>query len=173
MIYIYHYYDIAIWSQTHWKWLEIKLIELGILGHTRYQISFVLDKSSMFRYGVNNSYIKPLHIIWAKFPQWGKHNTLHIDDLEKNFQLNPSNGLLVTPYHHEGVQEEEKGERKRNETRDHRHHHRHSHNSQRDRRHNNNESGNESNRSQSELVSAAEDNELFLLTRCVIIHYYD
>jgi ubiquitin-like domain-containing CTD phosphatase 1 len=26
---MYQYYDIVIWSQTSWKWLEIKLTELG------------------------------------------------------------------------------------------------------------------------------------------------
>ncbi|KAK7694025.1 hypothetical protein QCA50_003601 [Cerrena zonata] len=38
---IYPYYDICIWSQTSWIWLETKLVELGMLGgHHNYQISF-------------------------------------------------------------------------------------------------------------------------------------
>lgn len=112
---IYQYYDIAIWSQTHWKWLEIKLIELGMLDNPMYRISFVLDKSSMFRYGENNVYIKPLHIIWSKFPQWGKHNTLHIDDLDRNFLLNPSNGIQVSPYRREGSNEDVENDNRDNE----------------------------------------------------------
>ncbi|KAJ3178972.1 hypothetical protein HDU87_003241 [Geranomyces variabilis] len=44
----YVYYDICIWSQTHWKWLEMKITELGLLTHSAYKIAFVLDRSSMF-----------------------------------------------------------------------------------------------------------------------------
>ena len=66
------------------------------------ELSLWGDEWSMFKDGRNNSEIKPLQIIWGKFPQWvNKHNTWHIDDLEQNFQLNLSNGRLVTPYHHE------------------------------------------------------------------------
>ena len=45
---VYKHYDIVMWSQTSWRWLEIKLIELGMLADQRYRISFVLDKTSMF-----------------------------------------------------------------------------------------------------------------------------
>lgn len=38
---VYPYYDIAIWSQTSWMWLETKLVELGMVGQGRpYEISF-------------------------------------------------------------------------------------------------------------------------------------
>ncbi|KAF5380942.1 hypothetical protein D9615_004109 [Tricholomella constricta] len=38
---VYPYYDICIWSQTSWIWLETKLVELGMIGSNRnYQISF-------------------------------------------------------------------------------------------------------------------------------------
>lgn len=38
---VYPYYDICIWSQTSWVWLETKLVELGMLGGPHnYQISF-------------------------------------------------------------------------------------------------------------------------------------
>lgn len=94
---VYPYYDIAIWSQTHWKWLEIKLTELGMLMHPHYRICFVLDKSSMF--SMETGKVKPLHIIWSKYPQhWNKQNTIHVDDLERNFALNKSSGLLISPY---------------------------------------------------------------------------
>lgn len=37
---------------------------------------------------------------WNKFPQvWGPHNTVHLDDLQRNFALNPHNGLKVTAYY--------------------------------------------------------------------------
>jgi ubiquitin-like domain-containing CTD phosphatase 1 len=45
-------------------------------------------------------HVKPLQIIWSKFPdRWGAHNTVHIDDLSRNFALNLGNGLQCTPYH--------------------------------------------------------------------------
>jgi ubiquitin-like domain-containing CTD phosphatase 1 len=111
---VYQHYDIAIWSQTHWKWLEIKLIELGLLSHSNYRICFVLDKSSMFRSGPQNQYIKPLHIIWSKFPNlWSKVNTLHIDDLDRNFALNPTNGILIEGFYRHGREGNEKKEKRR------------------------------------------------------------
>ncbi|RDB21192.1 Ubiquitin-like domain-containing CTD phosphatase 1 [Hypsizygus marmoreus] len=38
---VYPHYDICIWSQTSWIWLETKLVELGMVGSDRnYQLSF-------------------------------------------------------------------------------------------------------------------------------------
>lgn len=45
-------------------------------------------------------FIKPLKIIWSKFPeQWGPHNTVHLDDLARNFALNPQSGLRVSAFY--------------------------------------------------------------------------
>jgi ubiquitin-like domain-containing CTD phosphatase 1 len=45
----YEHYDIVIWSQTHWRWLESKLVELEIVGGPHnYKISFVVDRQPMF-----------------------------------------------------------------------------------------------------------------------------
>jgi len=45
---IYEKYDIAFWSQTHWRWIEIKLTEMGLLTNPKFLISFVLDRTFMF-----------------------------------------------------------------------------------------------------------------------------
>jgi len=103
----YESYDLVVWSQTSWRWLETKLIELGMLANPRYRFCFVLDKTSMFaikstaRSGRQvKHYVKPLQIIWNKFPNaWGPHNTVHLDDLSRNFALNPGNGLTVTAFY--------------------------------------------------------------------------
>lgn len=99
---IYPYYDICIWSQTSWIWLETKLVELGMIGSTRnYQISFVLDKTCMFtifteRNGQPYTHqVKALQIIWNHFPQFSAENTIHVDDLSRNFALNPNEGLKI------------------------------------------------------------------------------
>ncbi|GHJ83719.1 hypothetical protein NliqN6_0121 [Naganishia liquefaciens] len=109
---VYPFYDIAVWSQTHWRWLESKLVEMGMIGDpTRnYKIAFVTDKTSMFpifgkRDGKPYKHeVKPLQFIWAKFPQWSAKNTIHIDD-SRNFALNPGEGLKIRPYKKAGTPE--------------------------------------------------------------------
>lgn len=103
----YRHYDLVVWSQTSWRWLETKLTELGMLTNPGYRFAFVLDKTSMFsvtstkRDGTSHRhYVKPLQIIWSKFPQnWGSHNTVHLDDLSRNFALNLGSGLKVSGYY--------------------------------------------------------------------------
>jgi len=102
---VYPYYDICIWSQTSWVWLETKLVELGMVGSDRnYKIAFVLDKSIMFqvfstRDGKPYTHaVKALRIIWMHLPQFNERNTIHIDDLGRNFALNPNEGLKISPF---------------------------------------------------------------------------
>eukprot|EP00527_Entomoneis_sp_CCMP2396_P006172 CAMPEP_0198147544 /NCGR_PEP_ID=MMETSP1443-20131203/36490_1 /TAXON_ID=186043 /ORGANISM="Entomoneis sp., Strain CCMP2396" /LENGTH=427 /DNA_ID=CAMNT_0043811929 /DNA_START=11 /DNA_END=1294 /DNA_ORIENTATION=+ len=102
----YQLYDLAVWSQTSWRWLETKLIELGMVSHTGYKFCFVLDKTSMFtvkstrRNGTSvEHHVKPLQIIWSKLLQFNSSNTVHIDDLSRNFALNLSSGIQCTAYH--------------------------------------------------------------------------
>lgn len=96
--------------------MEAKLTELGILTNYNYKVTFgkdkrirfmvqVLDKTSMFKVTSNikgkvrEHDVKPLQFIWDKFPQYyNPRNTLHIDDLARNFALNPRNGIKVTPF---------------------------------------------------------------------------
>jgi ubiquitin-like domain-containing CTD phosphatase 1 len=102
----YKHYDLVVWSQTSWRWLETKLTELGMITHPGYKFVFVLDKTSMFTVKSTkrdgSSYVhhvKPLQLIWTKFPQWGSHNTVHVDDLFRNFALNLTSGLRVSAFH--------------------------------------------------------------------------
>lgn len=88
------------------QWLETKLTELGMLTHPGYRFCFVLDKTSMFtvkstRRGGTSvvHHVKPLQIIWSKFPRWGSHNTVHVDDLSRNFALNLTCGLKIKGYY--------------------------------------------------------------------------
>lgn len=97
---LYPFYDIVFWSQTSWKWLEIKLTELGVLMHPNYKICFVLDKSCMFSIESpkGKHQVKALQLIWNKFPAWGPKNSVHVDDLGRNFAMNPQSGLKIRPY---------------------------------------------------------------------------
>ena len=109
---MYQHYEIVIWSQTSWRWLELKLTELGILTHPAYKVCFVLDKTSMFSIhspdgngGQRKHHVKCLELIWRRFPAsagggagWSAANTIHVDDLGRNFALNPQSGLKIAPY---------------------------------------------------------------------------
>ena len=80
-----------------------------MLTHARYKILFVLDKSVMFRVtsshggAARRHHVKPLPLIWHKLPQYSAHNTVHVDDLARNFAMNPQSGLKIKPYKHSTV----------------------------------------------------------------------
>jgi len=104
---VYPYFDFAIWSATKWTWVEAKLTELGLLTHPEFKIAFCMDRSSMLKTNTYDSQwqvlavdeVKALEIIWERFPAFGPHNTVHVDDLQRNFNLNPASGIEVTPWH--------------------------------------------------------------------------
>lgn len=96
----------VVWSQTSWRWLEQKLVELGMVGEAappELNVVFVLDRTCMFSVYEEDKEGKPwrhevkaLGIIWEKFKgQYSKTNTIHLDDLGRNFYLQPQNGLRV------------------------------------------------------------------------------
>lgn len=98
----YQDYDIAIWSATSLKWIEVKMNEIGVSRHSDYKIVFYLDCAAMIsvytaEYGLLN--VKPLKVIWDKFPEfYSSKNTIMFDDLRRNFLMNPQNGLRIEPY---------------------------------------------------------------------------
>lgn len=47
--------------------------------------------------------VKALDIIWNKFPQFSAKNTIHVDDLSRNFALNPKCGLKISAFKHAPV----------------------------------------------------------------------
>ncbi|PNW84301.1 hypothetical protein CHLRE_04g228900v5 [Chlamydomonas reinhardtii] len=89
-------YDIIIWSATSKKWVEVKMKELGVLGHPAYSITCLLDHTAMVtvhtdKYGVFDC--KPLQFVWEKFPgQYTPDNTIMLDDLKRNYIMNPQQG---------------------------------------------------------------------------------
>lgn len=94
-------YDIVIWSATGMKWIEAKMHEIGITRNPTYSICFLMDSGAMITvqvetYGVIE--VKPLGVIWGRFPQWNKTNTVMFDDLRRNFLMNPQNGLKIRPF---------------------------------------------------------------------------
>ncbi|GAA5922874.1 uncharacterized protein JCM15063_003454 [Sporobolomyces koalae] len=102
------HYDIIIWSQTSWRWLEQKLVELDVIGPSKradYPVVTTIDRKPMFSvYSERNGQpfkheVKALGLLWSKFPgQYSAKNTVHIDDLSRNFAMNPKNGIKVHAY---------------------------------------------------------------------------
>ena len=42
--------------------------------------------------------MKPLGVIWGQFDQYSAKNTIMIDDLRRNFLMNPQSGLRIRPF---------------------------------------------------------------------------
>lgn len=89
-------------AATGMKWIQVKMRELGVTIHPDYKISFMLDSSSMISvhspsHGLLN--VKPLGVIWGKFPNhYNSRNTVMFDDIRRNFLMNPQNGLKIKPF---------------------------------------------------------------------------
>ncbi|KAH9483953.1 Ubiquitin-like domain-containing CTD phosphatase 1 [Psilocybe cubensis] len=64
----------------------------------------ILDKTSMFTVFTERDSkpwthsVKALQIIWSHFPQFNATNTIHVDDLSRNFALNPKEGLKISAF---------------------------------------------------------------------------
>lgn len=110
-------------SATSRRWVVLKLQQMGVLDHPDYRISCVMDALAMVRwappecpalgmtdgtaraeskvtvptekYGLINT--KALAVIWGRFPQYGPHNTVLVDDLRRNYLSTPRNGIRVRP----------------------------------------------------------------------------
>lgn len=97
----YLYYDIVIWSATDMKWIEEKMKVLKVTTNPNYKIMFYLDHLAMIsvhtaKYGVVE--VKPLGVIWGIYKQYNEKNSLIIDDLRRNFLMNPKNGLRIDAF---------------------------------------------------------------------------
>ncbi|KAI0372975.1 HAD subfamily IIID h [Pilatotrama ljubarskyi] len=95
---VYPHYDICIWSQTSWIWLETKLVELGMLGGIRNYKTCMFTVFSKKDGQPYKHSVKALQIIWNHFPRYGPKNTIHVDDLGRNFALNPKEGLKISAF---------------------------------------------------------------------------
>lgn len=94
-------YDICIWSATNMRWIEEKMKLLGCDKNPNYKLAFYLDSRAMIsiqteKYGIVD--VKPLGVIWGKYPQYDRNNTIMFDDLRRNFLMNPQNGLKIRPF---------------------------------------------------------------------------
>lgn len=106
-------FDIVIWSATSMKWIDVKLKELGLLDHPdKFKITACMDYTSMVTVdaasvGVEFSAkkkrtvfdCKPLHVLWERYKDfYSPATTIMLDDLRRNFILNPQHGLVIKPF---------------------------------------------------------------------------
>lgn len=111
---VYPHYDLCIWSQTKWMHIEEKLIGMGIVSPAGipndFNVTFVLDRSAMFKIRSHRRTregkaweheVKPLALIWRRAELkefYNSKNTVHIDDLSRNFAMNPQQGLKISKF---------------------------------------------------------------------------
>ena len=101
----YVHYDLVIWSATSMTWVATKMRELGCMRHLSYKLAALVCKNAMVTvehaaYGLVD--VKPLPVLWGLYPQAGHsaRSTLMIDDLRRNFLLNPRSGLRIHACRH-------------------------------------------------------------------------
>ncbi|KAA8492820.1 Ubiquitin-like domain-containing CTD phosphatase 1 [Porphyridium purpureum] len=97
----YRHYDIIIWSATNMKWIKVKMEELGVLSHSDYKITMLVDHLAMVTVQHEERVFncKPLGYIWQTLRcHYAPHNTIMFDDLSRNFIMNPQNGLKIRPF---------------------------------------------------------------------------
>ncbi|VDM02633.1 unnamed protein product [Schistocephalus solidus] len=66
-----------------------------------FKICLLVDSDAMIsiyleEHGVKE--VKPLAVIWNRFPQYGPQNTIMFDDVRRNFAMNPQSGLRIHSY---------------------------------------------------------------------------
>eukprot|EP01104_Vermistella_antarctica_P015169 TRINITY_DN4920_c0_g1_i2.p1 TRINITY_DN4920_c0_g1~~TRINITY_DN4920_c0_g1_i2.p1 ORF type:complete len:331 (-),score=59.01 TRINITY_DN4920_c0_g1_i2:229-1221(-) len=100
----YEHYDLLIWSATSMKWIDLKMVELGITARQDFELTSYVDYDATITVDVPNKgvrNIKPLQVIWEADGYKGIYtpkNTIHIDDITRNFMFNPQNGLTIRPF---------------------------------------------------------------------------
>uniref|UniRef100_A0A3B3D902 Ubiquitin-like domain-containing CTD phosphatase 1 n=1 Tax=Oryzias melastigma TaxID=30732 RepID=A0A3B3D902_ORYME len=90
----YEDYDIVIWCMS--------FLHYPSTINPNYKITFMLDSAAMItvhtpKRGVVE--VKPLGVIWGKYDEfYSRKNTIMIDDIGRNFLMNPQNGLKIRPF---------------------------------------------------------------------------
>lgn len=106
-------FDIVIWSATSMKWIDVKLKELGLLDHPdKFKIAVCMDYTAMVTVDAASAGLafsskrkravfdcKPLHVLWERYKEfYSPATTIMLDDLRRNFILNPQHGLVIKPF---------------------------------------------------------------------------
>ncbi len=90
------------------KWIELKMSELGLSSNPAFTLSFYVCSRAMLSVMAKRRPsedfetlcdVKPLPVLWALLEgRYGPSNTIHVDDISRNFLLNPAQGLKIPPF---------------------------------------------------------------------------
>lgn len=97
----YEDYDIVIWSATNMRWIIEKMQMLRVQSNPDYKIMFYVDSAAMISIYHNDRGVldvKPLGVIWGRYKQYSAKNTIMLDDIRRNFLMNPQSGLKIRPF---------------------------------------------------------------------------
>jgi hypothetical protein len=92
--------SVSIWTASSQQWADDVVNKiLYPLMNSQYKFRSVLSRDHLpRRTGYPLRYYKPLKLFWDTYKDMNAENTLIIDDREKNFSQNESNGILIPKY---------------------------------------------------------------------------
>ncbi|XP_059485360.1 ubiquitin-like domain-containing CTD phosphatase 1 isoform X2 [Neocloeon triangulifer] len=96
----YQHYNLVLWSDSMMYRIRRILKKLKMHRHEDYKFSFYMCCNSVVyvQKGRREKKCKPLELIWRQFPAWGPHNSIIIDDMARNFLMNPQSGLEIEKF---------------------------------------------------------------------------
>lgn len=96
------HYHIVIWAECNRNRAHAALTDLKIFIARLYRIAFYLDEQAMIPVEIPKTNaaigVKPLALLWRKYPGFSAKNTIIIDDERRNFLMNPQSGLEIMPF---------------------------------------------------------------------------
>lgn len=100
---LYPRWNLVVWSATSMSWLLTKLRVLQLDNQAAFGFAAALCNAACVevRLPEGRKRVKPLAVPWAIWPgTCTPANTVAIDDIERNFMLNPGHGLRVRACRH-------------------------------------------------------------------------
>ncbi|XP_059469165.1 ubiquitin-like domain-containing CTD phosphatase 1 [Neocloeon triangulifer] len=90
-------YNIGLWSDSKMRRITSLIKRLRMDHQKSYKINFVVCERAVVNIdnGGEQMRVKPLDIVWSQLRQWSPKNTIMVDDLPKNFLMNPQTGLRI------------------------------------------------------------------------------
>jgi len=65
------------------------------------RFSFYMCIKATVKVGKAAQLAKPLKVIWERYPQFSAKNSIIVDDLKRNFLLNPQSGIEIKKFSNE------------------------------------------------------------------------
>jgi NLI interacting factor-like phosphatase len=95
MTYLLSNYHVGVWTAALPIWKH-RVLNNTLKPYEKHLL-FALSREHVL-FDKYDSVVKPLHLIWTNFPNFGPHNTLIIDDTYSTGLLNQNNHLHIKPF---------------------------------------------------------------------------